>query len=543
MISVSTTYNNLIENGGQYEWQILNGTEVIDISHLMSGTITSTQYEKFSVGNCIASQLELTLWDVAIDTTEPLEVQFRATDGTNTSEWYTKGIFYVDTVETSPYSEVTKVTAFDAMLKAEVIYMKEGTWTSRTDYQVLTGVSGQYNGIVDDLGVSLSSAADTYFSANAKTLTIAPSIGDSGTTERELLSGIGVLHGCNFIINSVGELDVIFPFTTPTNTAAVGDAVVDFDASPSETVSKVRVWKSGGTYFRKPDLDNDSVTDAQFEALAGLCLDIDCPLYASQEVADDLYTLAEGYINYPYTASGAYVDPKYEVGDGITIKDVTSVIANQTISIDPLAASDLSIEGEEVLQSHYPYINPITKEVARSEARTTASISVLEGQIQTEVTERTTQGASLAQDISDNANALQNAINSTNATVSELSSSLTQTATEINATITSKETQLQTYADNAADTAADDLAATLATYIRYYQSGGTGVLELGDTASGYTARLNNQKLSFYDGETEVAYISNNKLYINNGQITGDLQIGKYQWITDSTGRMSLKWVG
>lgn len=172
-----------------------------------------------------------------------------------------------------------------------------------------------------------------------------------------------------------------------------------------------------------------------------------------------------------------------------------------------------------------------------------ANIILNANSIQSEVAKRISQGASLTQDINDNANALQTAINDTNATVTELSSSLTQTATEINATITQTQTNLQDYAEQQAQTAADDLAATLATYIRYYQSGGTGVLELGDNASGYVAKLNNQKLSFYDGDTEVAYISNNKLYITNGEIQNNLQIGKYQWITDSTGRMSLKWVG
>ncbi len=69
------------------------------------------------------------------------------------------------------------------------------------------------------------------------------------------------------------------------------------------------------------------------------------------------------------------------------------------------------------------------------------------------------------------------------------------------------------------------------------------MLELGDNASGYTVKLNNQRLSFYDGDNEVAYISNNKLYITGAEVTDSLQIGKYKWITDSTGRMSLKWVG
>ncbi len=100
-------------------------------------------------------------------------------------------------------------------------------------------------------------------------------------------------------------------------------------------------------------------------------------------------------------------------------------------------------------------------------------------------------------------------------------------------------TELENYADEAADTAADALANALSVYIRY----NNGVLELGDISSGYTARLTATELGFYDGETEVAYINNNKLFINNGQIVKDLRIGNYQWITDSTGRMSLKWVG
>lgn len=99
--------------------------------------------------------------------------------------------------------------------------------------------------------------------------------------------------------------------------------------------------------------------------------------------------------------------------------------------------------------------------------------------------------------------------------------------------------QLESYADEAAETAADALANLLAVYIRY----SNGVLELGDATNGYAAKLDASELGFYDGNTKVAYISNNKLFITNAEITNNLQIGKYQWITDSTGRMSLKWVG
>ena len=535
MIAVNTTYNNLIAAGAQYEWRIINGASTFTKDNLISGKITRTTYEQLSVGNVIAAQLELELRDVTVDTDSILQVQFRATDGSSNSSWYTKGYFFIDTVESSPYSDITKITAYDAMMKAQVVYMKSGTWVgTTTDADIITA-------ILSDISVSASSALTSAL-ATPIAFTNAPDIGDNGTTEMEMLSIIGVMRGWNFFINYNGELDYECPFTARANTAAVGDAVVEFDASPSETVSKVKVWLNSTTYFRKPDLNNDGVTDEDFEDLAGLCLEVDCKFMGSQDVADALYALANGYINYPYKAQSAYIDPKYEVGDGVTIKNVTSEIANYIWTLDPLAPADLEFRGQEIINSYYPYIDPIQREINRQDEFTRASITVLEDSIQSEVSARVLQGESLSQDISDNADRLQEAINNTNTVVTDLSSSLTQTASEINATITQTITDLQSYADSAADTAADDLAATLSTYIRYYQSGGTGVLELGDNASGYTAKLNNQKLSFYDGDTEVAYIANNKLYISNAEITNNLQIGHYQWITDSSGRMSLKWV-
>ena len=535
MISVSSTYNNLTSNGGHFEWQIKNGTNTFTKSELISGTITRTAYEKLTVGNVLAAQLDLELNNVTVDTGNPLRVQFRATNGTTNSAWYTKGYFFIDTVETSPYSQETLVTAYDAMMKASVVYIKEGEWVSgTTDEDIVTQIA-------TDIGVSMSAALSSALSANPLPFDNAPNIGPNGTTEMEMLSVIGVMRGWNFFINYNGELDYECPFAARANTAAVGDAVVLFDASPAETVSKVKVWLNSTTYFRKPDLEHDGVTDEDFEALAGLCLVADCKFMGSQDVADRLYVLTNGYVNYPYDAQTAYVDPKYEIGDGITIKNVISEIANYTITLNPLAPSDLMFMGEEIINSYYPYIDPIKKEIERVDARTSASITVLEDSIQSEVSARVLQGESLSQDINDTTNSLQEQINTNATNIQTVSSSLTQTADSLQATITQQTTDLQNYANGAASGAAQALKDDLSTYIRYYQSGGVGILELGDNSSGYVAKLDNQELGFYDGNTRVAYISNNKLYITNAQITNNLQIGHYQWITDSSGRMSLKW--
>jgi len=50
-------------------------------------------------------------------------------------------------------------------------------------------------------------------------------------------------------------------------------------------------------------------------------------------------------------------------------------------------------------------------------------------------------------------------------------------------------------------------------------------LSIGKSGSPFKTVLTNDKLSFYDGEIEVAYISNNKMYIRNAEIIDVLTIG------------------
>ena len=58
------------------------------------------------------------------------------------------------------------------------------------------------------------------------------------------------------------------------------------------------------------------------------------------------------------------------------------------------------------------------------------------------------------------------------------------------------------------------------------------------------ARFTADRLSFYDqNDSEVAYISDYKLYIRNVQIKGSFQEGGYKDFIDSNGGIVTKWVG
>lgn len=55
--------------------------------------------------------------------------------------------------------------------------------------------------------------------------------------------------------------------------------------------------------------------------------------------------------------------------------------------------------------------------------------------------------------------------------------------------------------------------------------------------------LSEQKLSFYQGNEEVAYFSNNKLYVTDAEILDKLQLGKFAFIPRSNGNLSFRYMG
>lgn len=58
------------------------------------------------------------------------------------------------------------------------------------------------------------------------------------------------------------------------------------------------------------------------------------------------------------------------------------------------------------------------------------------------------------------------------------------------------------------------------------------------------ARFTSDRLSFYDqNDSEVAYVSDYKLYIRNVEIKGNFQEGGYKDFIDSNGGIVTKWVG
>lgn len=79
-------------------------------------------------------------------------------------------------------------------------------------------------------------------------------------------------------------------------------------------------------------------------------------------------------------------------------------------------------------------------------------------------------------------------------------------------------------------------------YIRFIE----GNIELGDQNNDLKCIISNTKISFLQNGTEVAYISNNKLYITNAEVldrftVGNPSSGYFDWIPRANGNLGMKW--
>ena len=79
-------------------------------------------------------------------------------------------------------------------------------------------------------------------------------------------------------------------------------------------------------------------------------------------------------------------------------------------------------------------------------------------------------------------------------------------------------------------------------YIRFQGA----LIELGRVGNSFVAKLSNEKLAFLQDNVEIAYISNNKLYITDAEVRNKLTIGNptngyFDFIPRANGNLSLKW--
>ena len=488
MINVSALYNSIVSGGGHFEWRIANDetideNTVIVVDTLVDGKVNPVLFKAASIGNVLAKELNFSFYKtVSLDISKPLKLQFRAVNDTQQSEWYDKGLFWIDEYNTSLYTDKATVRAYDPLLKADVTYLEAGTWATPTDWDVVQGVAS-------DIGVNIEANTQSMFATPAD-ITEVPSIGVNGTTDMQLLSVIGAMKKGNWIINDDNELQLIPLFSEQEQGADaidIGDAVTDFDASDPEVITGVCLWANDNMYYRYPDVDDDD-----WEDLGGRKISVTMSVMASAELAQEIYEALSGKTYYPYNAPQAWVDPKYQLGDGITIKNVSSVICNQTINLTALASCSLIAEAQDQVNSSYPTLNPIERKISENEIKTQARITVLSDSIESTV--RTMDG---------------------------MQTQITQNSQGVE-TVTERLDGQESY-------------------MRW--DGAESTLHIGATDAPTEAQITPNGFKVVQNGEEILSAEGQKVSTKHFEATNDLAIGRYQWIDEGSNGFSLLYIG
>lgn len=151
----------------------------------------------------------------------------------------------------------------------------------------------------------------------------------------------------------------------------VGRQVSDISTPPAfDQITKV---------ILKVDADNAYVAGDD----TGRVMEADCP-YATQAMANTLLSQLSSILYRPMAASEALMDPAAEIGDGVTVGGVYTVLAQIDTTFDQLCASDIAAPGQEEIESEYSFQTEAER-IAYQLASTRSLISKTAEEIRLEV--------------------------------------------------------------------------------------------------------------------------------------------------------------
>lgn len=115
---------------------------------------------------------------------------------------------------------------------------------------------------------------------------------------------------------------------------------------------------------------------------------------------------------------------------------------------------------------------------------------------------------------------------------------LNQTSTDFNFSVSQLESDLQDKIDTVQNKVNQNMT-DIQTWMRFDING----LTIGKTGDKFTLRITNNKLSFYSDDIEIAYMSDNKLYITQAQFSTRMQLGDFAFEPQPNKNMSVVYVG
>lgn len=221
MQTTTQLYQTLLGTTGHFfeSKLVINGV-TYDKSVLVEMTTSLTMFSGTpEIGKAVAGQISVKMLTPQneIPIMAEMKPYVRVCTATQQSEWIQQGVFYIDTRETTKNEageNVLSIHGFDAMLKAEQMFVSETITGDSTDIQMVTEIASI-------MGVSVDPRT-TAMITQGYTIPL-----PTGYTLREVLGYIAAMYvGC-FIMSDAGELRLISILELPPETNYLIDQLGD----------------------------------------------------------------------------------------------------------------------------------------------------------------------------------------------------------------------------------------------------------------------------------------------------------------------------
>ena len=300
-------------------------------------------------------------------------LQSNATKQPNDTAWIPKGTFWINTREEDPLMNTVTLHCVDAMMFGEQDFIPEDSdlpfWNDETMRTVANMCVQKINASTTGVNVVFDNPND--IQNTAPYIFNAPPV---GYTVRQILSGIAAAHGGNFIITPQNrlrfipliptdtEVDIqtnVSNFTLSKKYEAFGQVVFNFESDDGSTVSALypNVDKPDGPVIETKML---GMTNSEYATI----------------IAQNVYNTIKTYLYSPYKASDAILDPAMELGDGLTINGLYTVIAVLDETCDGLYSANIEAPSYEETDYEFVYQTKSDKNLERKLAKSTASMKI-----------------------------------------------------------------------------------------------------------------------------------------------------------------------
>ena len=300
-------------------------------------------------------------------------LQSNATKQPNDTAWIPKGTFWINTREEDPLMNTVTLHCVDAMMFGEQDFIPEDSdlplWNDETMRTVANMCVQKINASTTGVNVVFDNPND--IQNTAPYIFNAPPV---GYTVRQILSGIAAAHGGNFIITPQNhlrfipliptdtEVDIqtnVSNFTLSKKYEAFGQVIFNFESDDGSTVSAL---------YPNVDKPDGPVIETKMLGMTNSG-------YATT-IAQNVYNTIKTYLYSPYKASDAILDPAMELGDGLTINGLYTVIAVLDETCDGLYSANIEAPSYEETDYEFVYQTKSDKNLERKLAKSTASIKI-----------------------------------------------------------------------------------------------------------------------------------------------------------------------